>query len=162
MSASICEVRLLRFPVAVQAVAAEHHEELVREFSYLVHPHPDVMSRPPARLIMVVEELEERFGAFTVGPREQVEQARGEGIESLDLCYAVPVEVGDAAKSFGALLDEVDDYCRSGDLLTLAAPPLIVEFRRWFLAEFARQIEGAEPTPWSGPLVPDQPGDRLG
>jgi hypothetical protein len=47
------------------------------------------------------------------------------------------------------LLDEADEFCRAGDrLLTLAAEPELVAFRHWYLGEFWKQVEGAEPVSW--------------
>ncbi|MDP8936487.1 MAG: hypothetical protein M3O23_01920, partial [Actinomycetota bacterium] len=45
----------------------------------------------------------------------------------------MPAEVGPAAAEFNRLLDEADEFCRAGDLLTLATPPDTAAFRRWFL-----------------------------
>lgn len=46
------------------------------------------------------------------------------------------------------LLAQADDYCRQGELLTVAPPADAVAFRQWFLGEFASQIDGAPPRPW--------------
>jgi anti-anti-sigma factor len=68
--------------------------------------------------------------------------------------YEVPAHAAVAAAELGAALDEVDDYCRNGDLLTLVTPPEALSFRRWLLGEFIAQIRhGASPTPWSDQLV---------
>ena len=82
-------------------------------------------------------------------PNAELHAAAEEGRASIDLVYHVPVEVGSAAKELGQLLDEADDYCRQGDLLTLVAPTQAAAFRRWFLGEFVRQTSGSEPRPWS-------------
>jgi hypothetical protein len=47
------------------------------------------------------------------------------------------------------MLDEADEYCRSGQaLLTLETPPDAKLFRQWYLDEFIGQLSGAPPTPW--------------
>ena len=53
-------------------------------------------------------------------------------------------------RQLGALLEEVDDFCRSGQhLITLATPPESLAFRRWYLNEFIAQMERHEPpVPW--------------
>ena len=48
-------------------------------------------------------------------------------------------------------LAEADEFCRRGELLTLATPPEYVAFREWFLGEIVRQLEGKPPTPWRQP-----------
>ena len=47
-----------------------------------------------------------------------------------------------------AMLDEADEFCRHSDLLTLATPADLVAFRRWFLGEIIRQLDGGAPRPW--------------
>ncbi|MDP9441273.1 MAG: hypothetical protein M3P34_03640 [Actinomycetota bacterium] len=47
------------------------------------------------------------------------------------------------------MLDEPDEFCRSGNqLLTLATPPELLAFRRWYLREFNAQLQGQPPLPW--------------
>jgi hypothetical protein len=60
----------------------------------------------------------------------------------------VPSEIARGAPEFGALLDEVDEYCHAGDLLTLETKPDARAFRWWYLGEFSRQLDGAAPTTW--------------
>ena len=48
------------------------------------------------------------------------------------------------------LLDAADEFCRSGDLLTLAASPQVVAWRHWWRDQVVGQIrDGAEPMPWT-------------
>jgi hypothetical protein len=55
-----------------------------------------------------------------------------------------------AAAHLGDILDEADDYCRSGKLLlTLATPPPLVTYRKWFLSQFTEQAAGSPPTTWA-------------
>ena len=42
-------------------------------------------------------------------------------------------------------LAEADEFCRRGELLTLATPPEYVAFREWFLGEIVRQLDGQPP-----------------
>jgi hypothetical protein len=44
-------------------------------------------------------------------------------------------------------LAEASEFCRRGELLTLATPPEYVAFREWFLDEIARQLGRNPPTP---------------
>jgi anti-sigma B factor antagonist len=67
------------------------------------------------------------------------------GNEHIDLVFEVPEETVEGVRQLDAMMDTVDEYCRDGDLLTLATPPDLVEFRRWFLGEFVRQIGHGEP-----------------
>ena len=48
-----------------------------------------------------------------------------------------------ASQHLGAIFDEADAYCRSGEhLLSLATPPDALRFRRWFLGQMVDQIAG--------------------
>ncbi len=64
------------------------------------------------------------------------------------ITYHLPPEVGPAAQELDRMLDEANEFCRSGDLLTLDTPPDVLAFRQWFLAEFVAQLAGSAPTPW--------------
>jgi hypothetical protein len=46
------------------------------------------------------------------------------------------------------VLLEVDEFCRSGQMLTLVPPDDLREFWAWYLLEFVRQIEGQPPIAW--------------
>jgi hypothetical protein len=103
----------------------------------------------PARLTAVVEEMRGRFAGFTLQPEAALADAAARGVDVLDLEYRLPPEAIQAAADLGNLLDEADEFCRAGDLLTLASPPEALAFRRWFLGEFARQAAGEAPMAWS-------------
>lgn len=142
------EVRLLGLPLPLYRKAQAHHAELTREFAFVANPHPDTDQQVPARLLALVADLRSRFGAFTAGPTGALESALARGDAEIDVTFHVPVAVRDAAVEFAALLDEADEYCRHGDLLTLETPADAVAFRRWYLGEFVAQIDGGPPTPW--------------
>lgn len=102
----------------------------------------------PARLQNAVGELRGKYAGLTAPGTEELEAAHRRGEASADVTYALPAEAAADIRHYAELLDEVDAYCRRGELLILAAPPEVAAFRRWILGEFARQLEGAEPTPW--------------
>lgn len=147
---ALVEVRLIGVPVDAYGLASQHHDELRREFALIAQARGADDRSVPARLLAVVEELNRRFASFTAGPGQDLEASLKDGRPTVDVVYRVPVEAGPAAAEFDALLDEADEFCRAGaELLTLAAPPRAVAFRRWFLGEFARQAAGQPPTPWA-------------
>lgn len=146
----LLEIRIVGLPLGVYREAAEHHDELRREFAFIKERQSD-STDVPHRLLTLIDELNARYGSFTAGPSTQLHAALTEGLEgTIDLVYRVPPQVRDGVAEFDRLLDEADRYCAAGDeLLTLAAPPRALAFRRWFLGEFVRQVDGAPPTPWS-------------
>ncbi|MEO6715062.1 MAG: hypothetical protein ABIM89_16770, partial [Mycobacteriales bacterium] len=60
------EVRLIRFPIAVQARAQEQHAELMREFALLAIDGPGERGahEVPLRLKRVMDELMVRYAGF--------------------------------------------------------------------------------------------------
>ena len=149
MTEQMADVRLVGFPLRIWQLATEHHEELRREFALLMlsATHSDV----PRRLIDLIEDLTVRFAGATESSDAVRDEALARGDESVDLTFRVPTAGRDASIALGRMLDEADDFCRAGDqLLTLATPDPALAFRRWYLSEFVRQIDGLPPRPWPG------------
>ena len=147
--AELIEVRLLQLPLAAYRDAAEHGDELLREFALIKERDPDEGRSVPRRLLALVADLTDRFSGFSAEQRVQLEAALERGESELDLVYRVPPHMKEATVDLGVMLDEADAFCREGkELLTLATPPPALAFRRWFLEEFARQIDGQPPLPW--------------
>jgi len=145
---TLVEVRILSFPIDLYQRAREHSEGLMREFTLIRLSEPDSLA-VPNRLVEVADELTQRFAAFTAVPESQLAEAEARGDEQIDLLYCVPPDAADAAVRYGALLDEADDYCRSGEhLLTLVTPPDLLGLRRWFFEEIVGQAAGKAPTSW--------------
>jgi len=141
-------VQLLGLPVGLQARAQEHSDELTRELTLIgeqMRQRGDHAGLP-VRLVALVEELTGAYSAFTGDQEQQLAHAKATGVETIDLTYSVPAQVGDAAKALDDILDEADEYCRAGKhLLTLPTPPDLVRYRRWFLDQFVDQVVGARP-----------------
>jgi anti-sigma B factor antagonist len=148
MTGELCVVHLKNLPVEVLTRAQAHTQTLMRELA-LIHT-ADEQGVAPARLLWLSQQLRQRYAALNTEPRETLQRAIEGGQPRLDVRYELPEDAATAAAELGDALDEVDDYCRNGDLLTLVTPPEALAFRQWFLAEFVTQIrEHAEPTPWS-------------
>ena len=144
-------IRLLRFPLRVYARATEHHHDLFREFALLAAATPTSTDTVPARLTALIEVLGRRYPPDAAQEQERKE-ALASGELERDFTIKVPRSAAAASAELGRLLDEADDFCRAGDLLTLATPPDARAFRRWYLAEVIAQAEGRAPTPWPGDL----------
>ncbi|HWC34003.1 MAG TPA: hypothetical protein VG650_04155 [Mycobacteriales bacterium] len=148
----IVEVRLLQLPVQVWARTQAHTDELLREFLLVAQQlrhEESAAGSVPRRLIHLVEELSGSYGSFSEDQEARLFDAAAAGEVTLDLTYQVPALAGEAARHLGDMLNEADEYCRSGEhLLTLETPAELVRFREWFLEEFRRQIAGEPPTPW--------------
>jgi hypothetical protein len=141
------EVRLLGLPLGAYRLAQQHHDELVREFTLIALD--DEVESVSRRLVALVEEFRDRYAAFTTPGRQEILDAAERGEDALDITFRVPRGAGEASGRLLELLEEADDFCRQGDLLTMASPPEAAEFRRWYLQQFIDQCAGRSPTAWA-------------
>jgi hypothetical protein len=145
------EVRLVGFPLKLWEKTQEHSDELIREFTLIAMESKDPASRQhvPARLLALIDELTVQYAGVAAAPEAARDEAIARGDETADLNYLVPPGVAEACRALDVILDEADEFCRRGEhLLTLAFPPEAVRFRKWFVEEFIRQVDGADPVPW--------------
>jgi hypothetical protein len=143
MSDELVEIRILGLPVAVAVEAQEHFAELSREFLHLANADDAVRRDVPGRLLALSDQLRERFAGFTEANAQLIDDAAADRVETLDLTYRLPAEVGPAASELGELLDLADRYCESGEyLLTLRTPPAALAYRTWYLRQFVGQATG--------------------
>jgi hypothetical protein len=144
-------IHIIGLPIAVQARAQEHADELTRELALIgaqLRQEGNVRELP-AVLLTVIEQLSHQYSGFTVEQEQQLADAMARGDETIDLTYRVPASVGAAAQTIGDVFDQADVYCSSGQhLLTLATPEDLVTYRRWFLSQFTDQVDGAPPVAW--------------
>jgi hypothetical protein len=105
----LVEVHLLALPIEIHRAAAEHSDELQREFALLrVQQSDEDTPDVPARLLALIDDLGERFAGFTESTEADLEDAMDRGDESIDLVFRVPPAAKEAAEALGALLDEAD------------------------------------------------------
>ena len=145
--ADLATVALRGFPLDVFSEARRHSEGVLREFAFIVDGGGD-NTELPRRLLDIVNRVRARGAGLNTGAERAIESARDRGEKTVDFELLVPARMAAGATEFADLLDEVDKYCQSGELLTLATPPEIREFRRWYLHEMTRQLEGEPPTSW--------------
>lgn len=141
-------IRLLDAPLRLWQRAAEHHDELMREMALLaLSPRTSAMS---TRLLELVDVLGNQYGAASWRPDTERDAAVDAGLDRVDLTYEVPRSSAAAATHMRVLLDEAEDFCRS-ELLTLAQPPVLADFSRWYVEQFVQQADGKPAQPWPGP-----------
>lgn len=144
-------VVLKQYPTAIGVAAKQHNDELVREFTIIAAGRDQGSSSPelPARLISVMDTIRRQYGAGLEDRDARLFAAVEAGIEHIDVEMQLPPAAADAARHLGEVLDEADEFCRSGQhLLTIATPPHLLRFRRWYFNEVIGQLAGAAPTPW--------------
>ena len=143
-------VRLLRLPVRLHARAAEHHDGLVRELMLLA-TRSSKPGTTPLLLVRLIDELGDVFAEAPLEGQVRLRRAERDGIGEIDLGLEATPELARDAVRLLALLTEADTFCRTGELLTAAAPDDVLRFRSWYVDELVGQLNGNAPTPWSGP-----------
>lgn len=137
-------VRLLELPLPLHQRTVQHLDELQREFVYIAVEPGDV----PTRMLELGRRIRGDFEPFARGPRAALAAAVQAGTPEIDLEYRVPAAAAAAGRAVNDMLDEVDEFCERGGMLTLAPAPEVLAYRRWFFGQFAVQIGGDPPTPW--------------
>lgn len=147
-------VRLLRMPIGLFLRAREHHDELVRELTLMAMRAntPERGPQLPPRLGELVDILGRRFGATASRADAERDAAIERGDTTVDLRYRVPASIGTDLVALNELIDDADEFCRTGQLLTLPRDAAIARFGHWYNGEFLRQLQGLDPIPWDGPL----------
>lgn len=136
-------------PVSAFTRFQRHFRDLRREIRLLALAHED--DYPLAKVLSDHFDALETPMRANLG-REQVETAREEGREDLDLRLRMTPEVARQIGGLIDLLDAADEFSRASRLLTAARPAEQRAFQIWFLGEFRRQAAGAAPVPWGGSL----------
>jgi len=152
----LARVVLLGLPVALHERAVAHATTLRRELALVRHAGdaPSGAAHAPTsvpdRLLALSQELGVNYVGYGSSEDPVMQQAVASGAARADLVYDVPRSAGEAAQRLHELLDEVDGYCRSGELVSLVTPPDVHAYRSWYLSEFTRQLrDGAPPEPWT-------------
>jgi hypothetical protein len=154
-SRDLHEVRLLATPLALFVRTRQHHDELLRELTLMSLAHDDqATTHPlPGRLAALVETLGRWYEASASRPDAVRDAAIERGDATVDLTYQVPRSIVADLTTLQNLLEAADEFCRSGELLTLPRDTTMTTFDRWYCEEFVRQLDGRPPRPWTGPLT---------
>src|SRR3954468_24772962 len=145
-------VDLSGVPLRLLAVSREHHDEVMREFAMIALDESFDAKHTPTRFIELIDILGRRYGAASARPDAEVDAALERGEDTIDLVYHVPEHVTEAAQQLDTLMSEADEFCRQQHMLALARPQLLIDFARWYLDEFTRQVSGQPARAWDGPL----------
>jgi hypothetical protein len=151
-SEELITVHVVGLPTGLQVQAQQQNDELTRELMLVAEQmrQRGDATELPVRFVELVSALSVRYAIFTAEQEAQLTAAVAAGEPTVDLTYTLPASAAAAAGALGAILDEADEYCREGKLLlTLATPPELVAYRRWFLDQFVDQAAGAAPVAWS-------------
>jgi hypothetical protein len=143
-------VLLRRYPVALGVRQREYLEDLTRECK-LAHASL-VATGPPDCFVELVETLAHRYAQNLSEPDRARAAAYARGEETIDLCYEASGDFVDHIRAIRRILTELDGYSTANRLLLPGTPAEITGLLDWALLEAGAQRNGAEPTPWNGPL----------
>jgi hypothetical protein len=143
-------VELLAVPVEVILASVQHISDLRHELLIVRAGAEGGQVPPDPRLPKLLEDINPD-GVAGAGARAQAEAARAAGLRSVDIELEVSPATAPSYPRMVAALEEADELCRELELLTLAAPPEVVRFRRWAAAELVAQLTGGtSPEPFPG------------
>ena len=143
---------LVGYPLRLWQRQQQHNDELMREFTLLVMGNEIEPTSAPARLVQLAQGMIGKYGGLV----DEIQRARQEALDrgELTIDSRIPL-VPDAVplmQGYRAVFEEVDAFCRAGELLALPTPPDLVALRDWSTSQIIAQAAGEPPTPWSGPL----------
>jgi anti-sigma regulatory factor (Ser/Thr protein kinase) len=158
------KIRFLGVPVGDYLELQAHNDALFRELQLirigLRTGSADAVPMP-ARLASLIDDLEGQFRSRRDSQREMVADAQARGEATVDMELNVSLAILPAARAYVDLLEEADQFCRSGALLTPPPSERVRRLRRWFVEEMATQLNGAPASRLGeGDQRPDGPAER--
>jgi hypothetical protein len=143
-------VRYLDVPVADYLALQEHNDALFRELQLIRirmrTQGTESAAEPPPGLIALVDRLLAQFRRQRDTQRDEVAKAQARGSATVDLESMVSPAAVPAARAYVDLLEEADEFCRSGELLLPPPSERVRWLRRWFVEQMAAQLlDGAPP-----------------
>ena len=146
------EALLRDYPLRLWAQQQEHTDEVLREFKLLLGGQAAGTTSAPAQLVALATLFDTHFGPLVDAITAARQRAYDAGEARMDLRMPLPRSTPELMARFREVWAAVDEYCRSGDLLTLGRPPELVRLMDWAADELSAQARGAAPTPWPGPF----------
>lgn len=147
-------VTLIDYPLQIGLRARQHRESLLREFAIIASGGGDDADIPK-RLLEISRLHDDRYAGLNPDADAAVDAGIARGEEFIDVAVSVPERIGPDTLEVARLLLEVDAYCQSGDLLTLAPAPELRAFWVWLLREIVRQVNGEPPESWRAFTMPE-------
>jgi anti-sigma regulatory factor (Ser/Thr protein kinase) len=154
-------IHFVGVPVEAYLALQEHNDALFRELELISIElaTPGAVARPTSsRLASLVDQLYGQFRNQRDGHRTVVAEAQARGERTVELKARVPPASVEPARAYVELLEEADELCRRGELLTPPPPAQVRSLRRWFVEQMAAQLRddaapgrpASPPRPWPG------------
>jgi hypothetical protein len=141
-------VRFVGVPVDGYLELQAHNDALFRELELIsIELETDRAARVASPLAELVDQLYWRFRGQRDSYRDVVAAAQARGEPTVELETTATTASVSGAWSYLELLDQADELCRTGVLLTPEPPAQVRALRRWFVEQMAAQLlDGAAPT----------------
>jgi hypothetical protein len=137
-------VRFPAVPVADYLELQEHNDALFRELQLirirLRTQGGEAATEPPRGLLSLADRLLAEFRRQRDTWREEVARAQASGADTVDLELEVPPAAVPAARAYVELLEEADEFSRTGELLVPPPSGRVRRLRRWFVEQMAAQL----------------------
>jgi hypothetical protein len=145
------EVRFLGVPVDAYLELQAHNDALFRELELvgieLASRGPGA-APVPAPVAGLIDRLYRPFRSQRDSYRDDVAAAQARGDQTVDLSTSASPAGVASAWSYLDLLEQADELCRTGVLLTPQPPARVRALRRWFVEQLdAQLLDGAPPSP---------------
>jgi anti-sigma regulatory factor (Ser/Thr protein kinase) len=141
-------VRFVGVPVDGYLELQAHNDALFRELELISIELEGDDAGVAAPLADLLDQLYRRFRGQRDSYRDVVAAAQARGERTVELETTVSPAASAAVRSYVELLEQADELCRDGTLLTPAPSAAVRTLRRWFVEEMAAQLlDGAAPTP---------------
>lgn len=137
------DVVLPSVPVRAFLQSQDHQHDLVRELKLIDigERFAIASTRVPAELGVLIEAILGRYADVRSVTRDQAVAALAENEDTVDL--VVPIVPGMAAdlQEWLTLLEEADQLCDRGLLLTVGPPADVRRLRRWYVEALLAEID---------------------
>lgn len=145
-------IRMVDVPARLMVASEQQLSDLVREAQLAVAgPAPALPGG--RRTTALMQAISDRYAGQRGMGWSRAVQALSEGRDLITFEVPVPPEIGEDARVFLGLIEDAEELCRQGRLLVMPAPEELRFFRRWAVDEVLRQLDGAEPSPYPGPVT---------
>jgi anti-sigma regulatory factor (Ser/Thr protein kinase) len=134
-------------PTELLIAAKAHIDALIREFALVsTGVAGGAISPVPRELSALIERVVGNFSEARQSIKRQALRAAERGELRTKLTLSLPLSAAEAGLAYLAALDEVDDYCRAEQMLTLETPPAHRLFRSWYVEELVSGLRRAADT----------------
>lgn len=133
-------------PVATALVVAAkaHVDNVARELALMRELAGAANTWAPTDLAEIVDVITNRFADARTELKLEAAAAAAKGQPVTDLVFHLPASAAYAGEKYLEVLDRVDRYARSAQMLTLASPPEHRLFRRWYVTNLVTQLRALE------------------